>query len=81
MFCGSMIPNGWVLCDGKHGTPDLRDNFVLKNGKASYNENIAATDGNEDEFEISEREYDEDEEQTNDVDTSPIYSMVYIMKV
>ncbi|MBA7658499.1 hypothetical protein ES703_66455 [subsurface metagenome] len=23
------IPNGWVLCDGENGTPDLRDRFVV----------------------------------------------------
>ena len=23
------IPNGWVLCDGSNGTPDLRDKFVF----------------------------------------------------
>jgi len=26
------IPTGWVLCDGKNGTPDLRDRFVLGAG-------------------------------------------------
>ena len=23
------IPEGWVLCDGNNGTPDLRDKFVI----------------------------------------------------
>lgn len=23
------IPNGWALCDGTQGTPDLRDRFVV----------------------------------------------------
>lgn len=23
------IPKGWVLCDGRNGTPDLRDRFVM----------------------------------------------------
>lgn len=23
------IPNGWALCDGQNGTPDLRDRFVI----------------------------------------------------
>lgn len=22
------IPNGWVVCDGQNGTPDLRDKFI-----------------------------------------------------
>ncbi len=29
------IPEGWVLCDGKNGTPDLRDRFVLGHGRTS----------------------------------------------
>lgn len=28
------IPTGWVLCDGTHGTPDLRDQFILGGGGA-----------------------------------------------
>ena len=26
---GYKIPNGWVVCDGKNGTPDLQDRFIL----------------------------------------------------
>lgn len=29
------IPEGWVLCNGKNGTPDLRDRFVLGHGPTS----------------------------------------------
>lgn len=25
----SQIPHGWNLCDGSHGTPDLRNQFVV----------------------------------------------------
>lgn len=34
MWCGSVgsIPSGWFLCDGTHGTPDLRDKFILGSG-------------------------------------------------
>ncbi len=28
------IPTGWALCDGKHGTPDLRDKFIVGAGGA-----------------------------------------------
>lgn len=28
----SNIPDGWALCDGQNGTPDLRDRFVLGGG-------------------------------------------------
>ena len=26
------IPEGWLLCDGQNGTPDLRDKFVVAAG-------------------------------------------------
>ncbi|MCC8366143.1 tail fiber protein [Xenorhabdus sp. PB61.4] len=29
MFSGSAIPQGWALCDGTKGTPDLIDRFIL----------------------------------------------------
>ena len=34
MWYGSIvsIPNGWVLCDGNNGTPDLRDRFIVGAG-------------------------------------------------
>eukprot|EP00486_Rosalina_sp_Unknown_P011575 CAMPEP_0201592476 /NCGR_PEP_ID=MMETSP0190_2-20130828/190362_1 /ASSEMBLY_ACC=CAM_ASM_000263 /TAXON_ID=37353 /ORGANISM="Rosalina sp." /LENGTH=119 /DNA_ID=CAMNT_0048051267 /DNA_START=1252 /DNA_END=1611 /DNA_ORIENTATION=- len=69
MFGGTVIPNGWIVCDGKNGTPDLRDKFVLKNVDLG-------------DFEISEREYDEDEEEQNEIHIASLssYSMIYIMK-
>ena len=32
MWSGSAIPAGWALCDGRNGTPDLRDKFVVGAG-------------------------------------------------
>ena len=31
MWSGSIsnIPDGWILCDGTHGTPDLSDRFII----------------------------------------------------
>lgn len=29
MWSGSTIPDGWALCNGENGTPDLRGRFVL----------------------------------------------------
>lgn len=29
MWSGAVVPNGWTLCDGTNGTPDLRGRFVL----------------------------------------------------
>lgn len=31
MWSGSTPPDGWALCDGENGTPDLRGRFVLGN--------------------------------------------------
>ena len=70
MFAGKVIPKGWVLCDGKNGTPDLRDKFILNNVDLG-------------DFEISEREYDdEEEEEQNEIRIASLssYSMMYIMK-
>lgn len=35
MWSGSIasIPDGWALCDGQNGTPDLRDRFVVGAGR------------------------------------------------
>jgi len=32
MWQGSGVPEGWSLCDGSDGTPDLRDRFVIGAG-------------------------------------------------
>lgn len=29
IWSGSAVPDGWALCDGTNGTPDLRGRFVL----------------------------------------------------
>lgn len=29
MWSGSTVPDGWALCNGENGTPDLRGRFVL----------------------------------------------------
>ena len=36
MWSGAIvsIPDGWVICDGTHSTPDLRDRFVVGAGSA-----------------------------------------------
>ena len=28
----SVLPDGWALCDGTNGTPDLRDRFIVGAG-------------------------------------------------
>lgn len=37
MWSGSDLPAGWFLCDGKNGTPDLRDRFIVGVGD-EYNQ-------------------------------------------
>lgn len=32
MFSGDVIPDGWALCNGSNGTPDLRDRFIVMAG-------------------------------------------------
>lgn len=32
MWSGSVIPDGWYLCDGSNDTPDLRDRFIVGSG-------------------------------------------------
>ena len=36
MWSGSIntIPKGWALCNGKNGTPDLRDRFIVGAGNS-----------------------------------------------
>lgn len=35
----NQIPNGWALCDGQNGTPDLRDRFIVGAG-SKYTVNV-----------------------------------------
>ena len=42
----SHIPNGWVLCDGANGTPDLRDRFVIGASSDENNQPVTKVTGN-----------------------------------
>ena len=46
----SAIPVGWVICDGTHGTPDLRNRFIVGAGTTYA---VAATGGQTDSVLIS----------------------------
>ncbi|MCY7294206.1 phage tail protein [Alteromonas sp. a30] len=35
MWSGTEVPNGWALCDGENGTPDLRSRFIIGAGQGS----------------------------------------------
>lgn len=43
MWSGATVPNGWALCDGQTGTPDLRARFVVGMGPGYT---LNATGGN-----------------------------------
>ena len=34
MWSGTDVPEGWYLCDGTNGTPDLRDRFIVSSGNS-----------------------------------------------
>ncbi len=35
MYTGNSAPNGWAICDGSNGTPDLRARFIVGAGNGS----------------------------------------------
>ena len=43
MWSGLSVPDGWVLCDGTLGTPDLRDRFVIGAGGSYTIGNLGGT--------------------------------------
>jgi len=34
-WSGTVVPTGWVVCDGSNGTPDLRGRFILGQGQGN----------------------------------------------
>ena len=34
MYYGTTAPNGWAICNGSNGTPDLRNKFIVSTGSS-----------------------------------------------
>ena len=47
-FNGDDIPEGWALCDGTNGTPDLRDKFILGYDNIFKKKELNYSEDNED---------------------------------
>ena len=48
-YHGNTAPEGWAICDGQNGTPDLRGRFILASGKGKHliNRSLNQTSGAE----------------------------------
>lgn len=44
MWSGSTVPNGWLLCNGQNGTPDLRNRFIVGSGSTYAIGNTGGSD-------------------------------------
>jgi hypothetical protein len=57
MWSGSEIPDGWALCDGANGSPDLRDRFIVGAGGTNYTIGDiggSSTHGHNDNFSVAD---------------------------
>jgi hypothetical protein len=39
MYNGTTAPNGWAICNGNNGTPDLRNRFIVSSNGTGFNFN------------------------------------------
>ena len=46
-FTGIFAPDGWALCNGQNGTPDLRGRFIYGYGGSSLSKTLNGTGGSE----------------------------------
>lgn len=56
MWNGTMIPNGWVLCDGTNGAPDLRGMFIVGYDPGNPDYNTTGLTGGEENHTLTESE-------------------------
>lgn len=53
MWSGSVIPAGWLLCDGQNGTPDLRGRFIVGQTSVDVEFNAIGKTGGEKEVRLT----------------------------
>jgi len=98
MWSGAIasVPNGWRICDGTNGTPDLRDRFIIgagntyavdaSGGTTSHNHTGATGTGNANVHRDTEGTGDNAQglNHTHSISTAtmlpPYYALAYIMK-
>ena len=51
MWSGTTVPNGWFICDGNNGTPNLVDRFIK--GSSADLSNVGSTGGSKDAVAVS----------------------------
>ncbi|AYO37318.1 phage tail protein [Serratia sp. P2ACOL2] len=81
-YSGDIIPSGWVLCDGKNGTPNLTEKIIEGSGvrEESYNDKKKRKE-EKGVYEGEQKGENVRCEGTSDCRSSEIYSLAYIMYV
>ena len=57
MYYGNSIPDGWALCDGTNGTPDLRNRFIIGAGDTYTSGDTGGETSHAHKYKISYRPY------------------------
>lgn len=57
MYYGNSIPDGWALCDGTNGTPDLRNRFIIGAGDIYNSGDTGGETSHAHKYKISYRPY------------------------
>lgn len=78
------VPDGWAVCDGEQGTPDLRGRFVMGTNEVPKDKKYVAGGNNSmikkknvsgSGLDMSKDEY------VSEVDFPPYLALIYIMKL
>lgn len=57
MYYGNTIPDGWALCDGTNGTPDLRNRFIIGAGDTYTSGDVGGETSHAHKYKIGFRPY------------------------